>query len=76
MASFRNIIVSFSYRQGASVLPHFFQILNESLSYTKYLFVCLGTTLLCVITQRGVVISTDVSGQPIGTIFKVQVFFL
>jgi len=61
MTSFRNIVVSFSYRQGVSVLLHFFQILNESLSYTKYLFDCLfpcqGTTLLYVITQRGVVIS-------------------
>ena len=61
MAIFRNFVTSFSSRQSASEAQHFLQILNESLSYKKYSFVCLlaclGTTMLRVFTQREVVIS-------------------
>jgi hypothetical protein len=61
VASFRNTVDPFSYRQDTSAVLYFYQILNESLPCTKYLFVCLlacfGTSLLRVIMQWGVVIS-------------------
>jgi len=82
MTGFRNIVVSFSYRQSVSVLLHSFQILNDSLSYMKYLFACLFVCLsgnYAVIrhyaARSGNFLPTF-REKPIGPIFKLQVFFL